>query len=473
MAHQKPEKFNCAGSAMLDKTSLVVPPAPPVHPKDLPPLKLLLGSIRNSLAIFPDYAFDTAFSRNKAFGIESVLVNDPEGVRYMMATNAANFVRPGMTARIMRALVGQGVFLAEGGEWRRQRRLLSPPFSPRQVSILFPHFIAAANDLVRDLEGLASADLSDAYQVAALNAVLRALFSLPEQQERDRIGGHVRHYITGPGRPQLFDALATSETSFAFTLGRRRAFQRRWFAAVDELVAARRKAPHDAGHRDLLDLLIAVRDPESGEALSNDEIRDQCATMIFAGYETTARLLFWASYLLTLDPAEQSRLRAEVAAFPPERVTGLDDLNHWPRLRLVLLEAMRLYPPAPILVREPVEDDLILGEQVRRGVQVYIAPWVLHRHRKYWQHPTAFMPDRFAGQSSPWTSGGAYMPVGAGPRICIGAAFALFEAQIVLATILHRFTFAIEDERPVLPVGRLTIQPSYAPMFRLEKAAPA
>ena len=458
---------------MLDKTSLVVPPAPPVHPKDLPPVKLLLGSIRNSLVIFPDYAFDTAFSRNKAFGIESVLVNDPEGVRYMMATNAANFVRAGMTARIMRALVGRGVFLAEGGEWRRQRRLLSPPFSPRQVSILFPHFIAAANDLVRDLEGLASADLSDAYQVAALNAVLRALFSLPEQQERDRIGGHVRHYITGPGRPQLFDALATSETSFAFTLGRRRAFQKRWFAAVDELVAARRKAPHEAGHRDLLDLLIAVRDPESGEALSNDEIRDQCATMIFAGYETTARLLFWASYLLTLDPAEQSRLRAEVAAFPPERVTGLDDLNHWPRLRLVLLEAMRLYPPAPILVREPVEDDLILGEPVRRGVQVYIAPWVLHRHRKYWQHPTAFMPDRFAGQSSPWTSGGAYMPFGAGPRICIGAAFALFEAQIVLATILHRFTFAIEDERPVLPVGRLTIQPSYAPMFRLEKAAPA
>lgn len=191
--------------------------------------------------------------------------------------------------------------------------------------------------------------------------------------------------------------------------------------------------------------------------------------MIFAGYETTARLLFWASYLLTLDPAEQSRLRAEVAAFPPERVTGLDDLNQWPRLRLVLLEAMRLYPPAPILVREPVEDDVILGEPVRRGVQVYVAPWVLHRHRKHWEHPTAFMPDRFAGQSSPWTAGGAYMPFGAGPRICIGAAFALFEAQIVLATMLHRYAFTIEDERPVMPVGRLTIQPSYSPMFTLEK----
>jgi len=216
--------------------------------------------------------------------------------------------------------------------------------------------------------------------------------------------------------------------------------------------------------------LIAVRDPATGAPIAADEVRDQCATMIFAGYETTARLLFWASYLLTLDHGEQARLRAEVAAFPPERVKTLDDLGHWPRLRLVLLEALRLYPAVPVLVREPMDDDVIMGEPVRRGIQVYVAPWVLHRHRKHWQHPTAFMPDRFAGQSSPWTSGGAYMPFGAGPRICIGAVFALCEAQIMLATLLHRYTLLIEDGRPVMPVGRLTIQPSHAPMFKLERA---
>jgi cytochrome P450 len=192
--------------------------------------------------------------------------------------------------------------------------------------------------------------------------------------------------------------------------------------------------------------------------------------MILAGSETTARLLFWTSYLLTLDHNEQARLRAEVAAFPPERVTTLDDLGHWPRLRLVLLEALRLYPPLPLLVREPVEDDVIMGEPVRRGIQVYVAPWVLHRHRKHWQHPTAFMPDRFAGQSSPWTSGSAYMPFGAGPRICIGAVFALSEAQIMLATLLQRYTLAIESKRPVMPVGRLTILASYIPTFKLERA---
>jgi cytochrome P450 len=454
---------------MLDTIAPVVPPAPAIHPKDLPAIKLLWGSIRNSLAIWPDYAFDVPFRRNKLFGIESVLINDPAGIRYVMATNAANYVRPVFVPRVLRPLAGRGVLLAEGSEWRRQRRLLSPSFTPLHVNILLRHFIAAAADLVHRLEGQSSANLLAAYQTAALDAVLRALFSMPDQKERDRLGDLVRQYFTGPGTPSLFDPFATSETSFAFTLRGRRAFQKRWFAAIDAIVAARRAAPHETDHRDLLDLLIAARDPETGEALAADEVRDQCATMIFAGYETTARLLFWTSYLLTLDQNEQSRLRAEIAAFPPERVTSLDDLGNWLRLRLVLLEALRLYPPVPIIVREPVEDDEIMSEPARRGVQVYVVPWVLHRHRKHWQHPTAFMPDRFAGQPSPWTSGGAYLPFGAGPRICLGAVFSLAEAQIMLATVLQRYTLATESNRPVMPVGRLTILPSYTPVFKLEK----
>jgi len=454
---------------MLETARLIVPPAPPVHDRDLPPLRLLFQSVRNPCAIWTDEAFDIAFSRNTLFGVESALVNDPQGVRHMLATNAANYVRPGMMPRMFAPVGGRGVFLAEGPEWRRQRRLLSPSFTPHHVNILIPHLAAAAQDLVRDLKGRRRADLATAFQVAALNAVLRALFSLPDADERDRLARRVRGYVTGPGRPQVFDILAASETSFGFALGGRRAFQRRWFAAVDAIVAARRDARH-RGDRDLLDLLLAARDADTGAPLAATEVRDQCATMIFAGYETTARLLFWAAYLLTLDHHEQARLRAEVVAFPPERVSSLDDLNRWPRLRLVLLEALRLYPPVPILVREPLADDVIMGEPVRRGIRVYVVPFVLHRHRKHWQHPTAFMPDRFAGQPSPFTAGGAYLPFGAGPRICIGAALALCEAQIILATLLHRHTLAIASRRPVLPVARVSLQPDHAPMFELERA---
>ena len=453
---------------MYATSAFIVPPAPPVLPKVLPSIKFLLGMVRNNLGIWPDYAFESVFNRNTLFGVDSVVISGPAGVRHVLATNVANYVRPAMLPRILRPLLGRGLFLAEGGEWRSQRRRLSPSFTPTHVNMLLPHFIAAANDLIRALEGRRTADLSDAYQVAALNAVLRALVSMPDQDERNRIGDLVRRYVTGPGRRQILDGFATSETSFAFALRRRQAFQKRWSSTVDTIVDARGRASQNAGHHDLLDLLIATRDPKTGEPITADEIRDQCATMIFAGYETTARLLFWASYLLTLDQDEQARVRAEVAAFPPERVTTLDDLGHWPRLRLVLLETLRLYPPVHMLVREPIEDDVVMGESVRRGVKVYISPWVLHRHRKYWKDPTAFVPDRFSGQSSPWTSGGAYLPFGAGPRTCIGAVFALSEAQIVLATILQRYALAIASKRPVMPVGRLTIVPDHIPIFKLE-----
>lgn len=452
----------------METSPPVIPPAPVVHARELSTFRLALTAIRNSLEIWPESAFDLRFSRNRVLGVENVLISDPEGIRHVLAANATNYVRPTIMPRLLRPLVGEGVFLAEGAAWRRQRRQLASVFSPASVSTLLPHFRLAAQDFTRKIRSGEGVDLCDAYQSVALNAVLRALFSLPDQRDLERVGSVVRQYVDGPGRPQVFDGIAKTEDSFAFALGSRRAFQKRWTALVDTLVMERRAKPAPDGSRDMLDLLLAVRDPETGEPLALEQIRDQAATMIFAGYETTARMLFWATYLLTLDRAEQARVRAEVRAFPADRITTLSDIDNWPRLRNVLLEALRLYPPVPMLVREPLQEDSIMGEPVHPGVQVYIAPWVLHRHRAYWDNPTAFRPDRFSGQTAPWTAGGAYLPFGAGPRICIGAVFALAETQIVLATLLAGHCVSLEDPRPVLPVGRLTTQPSYRPDFLLE-----
>ena len=136
-------------------------------------------------------------------------------------------------------------------------------------------------------------------------------------------------------------------------------------------------------------------------------------------------------------------------------------------MREVLLETLRLYPSAPLLTREAIEPDTILGIDVQPGAQIFISPWIIHRHRKYWEQPNAFIPARFKDKPSPWTSG-TFMPFGAGPRICIGAAFAMAEAEILLATLLSRFRISLADTKPVLPVGRITTMPSYEPMFRLD-----
>ena len=455
---------------MLAQSQLVIPPAPKVHDKDLPGWRVLFEFNRNTVSVQPNRAFEELIVRRRIFGIDSILINEPDGVRHVLTTAMEKYKRTVPADRILAPIVGKGLVLAAGSQWRRQRRMLAPVFTPANISLLLPHFEAAASGLAERINGSIRANLSLAFQETALEAVLRALFSLPDSAQRGHIASMCRHYLAGSGRPNILDFYARTAESFAFAMGGRSRFQRAWSDTIGTLVATRQNSEATAAHRDLLDLLLAARDPESGKALSEAEVRDQCSTMLVAGFETTARLLFWATYLLTLDVAEQNRIRVEVVAFSPERVRSLDDLLNWPRLRQTLLEALRLYPPVAYISREAIVDDIVAGEPIRPGMQVWISPWVMHRHRKFWDHPTAFLPDRFAGKPSPWTGIGAFLPFGAGPRICIGATFAMAEAQIVLATLLSRFKITLDASRPVLPVARVTTAPSYEPWFQLESA---
>jgi len=447
----------------------IIPPAPYVHPQDLSTPRLVVATLGNTLGNWSKNAFEIPYGRRVVLGVDSILVNDPVGIRQVMQGNMAVYARPLAAVRPVRPLAGAGVLLSEGAEWKRQRKMLAPAFTPGTVESLLPHFHAAADNLAARLTGQSRANLADAFHQATLEAVLRSLFSLPPGPEQSELAVMARDYVASAGRPTFLDGFARAETDFAFAGGARRKFQKRWFAAVDRIVAARRAGPAGADHADLLDRLLAVRDADTGKPLSDAEVRDQCATMLFAGFETTSRLLFWATYLLSLDGAEQTRLRQEVRAFPPERLTTLEDQHHWPRLRNVLLEAMRLYPPVPIIMRQAITTDVLCGETIGKGCLVWISPWVLHRHTAYWENPTAFMPDRFAGKATPWISEPGYMPFGAGPRICIGAAFALAEASIILATVLERFELSMESDRAVLPVGGVTTAPDHEPWFRVER----
>jgi cytochrome P450 len=445
-----------------------VPPVPTVHTTDLSVWRLLWKITRSTLSIWPDYSFDKLYIRNRVLGVETIAISDPEGVRHVLTANAGNYRRPYSVTRVARPLVGSGLFLAEGADWRRQRRLLAPTFTPATIRLLLPHFRDAGLHLLRSIEESSRANLSKAFQDTALEAVLRALFSLPESGNREQLRDVVRGYIEGTGPPTLIDGFARSEDAFSFANAKRARFQKHWRAAIDQIISRRKASPAAPVHRDLLDLLLSVRDTATGEALSDDEIRDQCATMFFAGSETTARLLFWACYLLAMDSEEQTRVREEVTAFRPERIDGPDDLQNWRRLRNVLLEALRLYPPIPQIIRVANGPDEICGEKIGANTQVWISSWVMHRHRRFWDQPTAFLPDRFAGKTAPWTQTPAFIPFGAGPRICIGLWFALLEAEMVLAQLLSCYAISLLGARPVLPVGRVTIEPSYEPLFRLD-----
>ena len=318
----------------------------------------------------PDRAFDRPYIRSRVLGVETIAISDPEGVRHVLTANAGNYRRPYSVTRISRPLGGSGLFLAEGADWRRQRRVLAPTFTPATIGLLLPHFRDAGLHLLRSIEMSSRANLSKAFQDAALEAVLRALFSLPESGNREQLRDMVRDFIEGPGRPTLMDGFARSEDTFSFANAKRGRFQRYWRAAIDQIVSRRKTSLTAPAHRDLLDLLLSVRDTETGEALSDGEIRDQRATMFFAGSETTVRLLFWACYLLAMDSEEQTRVREEVTAFRPKRIDGPDHLQNWRRLRNVLLEALRLYPPVPQIIRVANGPDVICGEKIVANTHV-------------------------------------------------------------------------------------------------------
>lgn len=456
----------------MDDQPAIVPPAHPVHEKPLPKWRWLPQFFSNPLTIYSEDAFQRTFGQERALGIDSVAVSDPAGYNHVLKTNMDNYLRPVVQARLFRPVMGNGVFLSEGQVWRRQRKMLAPMFSPAAISDLIPHFQSAGDMARKRLEGQSRTRLSEVFHRAALDAVLKALFSLPANDERAGIPKLARQYLEGAGRPTVLDAIATDEEHFGWAFGNRRRFQTEWRRMVDEVIVARKTSGSDSQHKrgDLLDLLLSARDPQTGAAIDDGEIRDQCATLLAAGFETTSRLLFWTSYLLGLDQLEQQRIRDEVKAFPVDQVRTMEDLRHWPRLRNTLLEALRLYPPVAYIVRKAIHDDVIMGHPIKAGTDVWISPWIIHRHRKHWDNPTAFVPDRFTGIPSPWTSLDTYLPFGGGPRICIGAGFAIVEAQIILASLLLHYRLVPEDNRPVLPVFRLATVPDRDPWFALKPA---
>jgi cytochrome P450 len=445
-----------------------IPPAPEIHAKDLSLWKLMRTVTKSNLAVWPDYSFDVAFNQRRLLGINSALLNDPEDIRHVLATNVDNYRRPQSVRRLGRPLAGQGIILAEGQEWRRHRRHAAPAFTPAHTNRIVPCLHDAAAFFMNRLEKQTHMNLSAAFHETALEAILSAMFSMPRHEMREQLAVLLRRYFDGPGRPSFIDAFAEHEDSFAFAFGGRRAFQADWFALIDSLVATRRAQSKGINESDLLDTLLNMRDA-AGAPLSNDEVRDHCATLFVTGSETTARLMFWTCYVLSQDQASQARLRAELKGYPLDRMTKIADLQNWPFMRSVLLETMRLYPPVPLILREAVSDDVVNGKPIAAKTQIWISPWVLHRHRKFWDQPTSFKPRRFDGSTNTWMQKPGFIPFGLGPRTCPGLHFAMAEAQIVLGHFLSRYKISLIDKKPVIPLGRVTTEPSYEPVFEIEE----
>ncbi|MCV2866257.1 cytochrome P450 [Defluviimonas sp. WL0075] len=412
---------------------------------------------RNLLGLIPEIATRQPIVSGRT-GKRWHMVMDPEANRHILKDAVEDYPKSDVTKLILAPAIGESLFIAEGPHWHWQRRAAAPAFSPRNVQGLAPVMTAAAeraSERIAQAEGRA-ADLYQEMVTATFEVISDVTFSGAEGFDRAAVHRAIDAYIAQTARVSLLDILGAP--MWVPRPGRVVAgpAMREMKRIADMAIEGRRKA----GRRpvpDLLDLLLAGEDPETGRRMDTGELRDNLLTFIVAGHETTALTLAWALYLCAFDPAVQARARAEAQAVLGGRAATAADLPALPYIRQIVDEALRLYPPAAFLSRTARSHDRLCGREVRPGDTVMLPIYALHRNHLLWPEPDRFDPSRFA--DSRVIDRYAYLPFGAGPRICIGASFALQEAVIILATLLARFRFDRVGGREPDPVLILTLRP--------------
>lgn len=419
--------------------------------------KSLQMARRNVLGIIPEIATRQPIVSGKT-GKRWHMVMDPGGIRHMLLNRLDIYPKSIVTKNLLQPAIGESMFIAEGANWRWQRRTAAPVFTHRNMMNLAPIMTAAAERCVDRISaaGPRAVNLLDEMVTTTFDLIADVTFSGDGTFDRQSIHRAIEDYISNAGKISLFDIIGAPD--WVPRPGRmvQGAAMRETKAIADRAIEARAARPHD-GVPDLLDLLLAGEDPASGRKMTTAELRDNLLTFIVAGHETTALTLAWSMYLVAFDQAVQDRARAEAQSVLKGRSACGDDIRHLPLIRQIIDEALRLYPPAGIVSRTAMANDVLCGREIRQGDTCMIPIYAVHRSKLLWDDPDAFQPGRFTDRRS--VDRYAYLPFGDGPRICIGASFALQEAVIILATLLCRFRFAPVPGKSPEPVMILTLRP--------------
>jgi cytochrome P450 len=392
-------------------------------------------------------------------GFDVYFLADPAAIEHVLVKNHKNYRKPAFLTGPVRLLLGNGLFNSEGDFWLRQRRLSQPAFLRGAIVRLAGHMSAAAEGLIRTWQAAPDGRTVDIVQEMmrlVLHIAGATLFGADIGSDADALGeaqrdifALVRHKMDNPLTAPLW---VPTRRNRAY-----RAARRLLDGVVLRVIESRRRSGPAAN--DLLDLLLAARDEESGTGMSDQQLRDEVLTLLFAGHDTTTAGLSWAWYLLARHREVQEALHDEAAAHLAGRTPTAEDLPHLPLATAVFEEALRLYPPAPGLARRAVEPDEIQGYPIPAKAILMPSQWVTHRHPAYWEEPDRFRPDRFLPARAADRPKFAYFPFGGGPRICIGNTFAMIEGALVLAALAQRFHFRPADDHEVEPDTTFVLRP--------------
>lgn len=397
------------------------------------------------------------------FGRRLFVVNDQAAIKHILIDNAANYQKTEITRRILEPGLGKGLITSEGETWRQHRRAMSPAFDHRSIAAYTPIMAGAAEELLAEWDGIPAAtgvDVSTAMMEVTLNIISRTMFSSDSDDIVTIMGRSAGRY-QAEMRPNIMDMLGWPKWIAALPRNKVAARTLGEFdKVIDRLIEERTQDP-ESHPKDLLARLIAARDEQTGGGMSAQEVRDHVITIFLAGHETTAMAMTWTWFLLSQHPHVESKLHAELDSVLGGRAPTHEDLSKLTYTRMVVEESMRIYPPVHTIGREAIADDALVGTHIPKGSTILISPWVLHRHVKLWDNPGRFDPERFSPERSAARPRFSYLPFGGGKRICIGAAFALAEATILLATLARRYSLRVVPGHPVEPQGLITLRARY------------
>jgi cytochrome P450 len=438
----------------------LMPFDPPAQP--LRGLSMLWTLGRNYIETYPRSTYEQGVARYQWGTSDILYVCDPAIIHEMLVDKADAFSRDEVTHRAFTPVIGRtSLFLAEGPDWRWQRRAVAPIFRHEMLLSFVPTMAVIAE---RQAERWRAKPLEEPVELAAamtrttFEIIVEAILGGSARLDAERYGRALAAiFNTIPWHLLLSVLRAPAWTPFP---GRWRARRASDFLRADigQIIAKRRA--NASAHPDLLDLLLAARDADTGRSMNDAELVANLLTFVSAGHETTAVALTWTLWLLAKDVAVQRRVYDEAVAVMGHGSVEIDHIDALPLTRQVILEAMRLFPPVPMLSRIPKAAMQLGGLAITPRTWIGIPIFALHRNKLLWDNPHAFDPDRFLPDQAKGRSRYAHLPFGAGPRVCIGANFAMIEAVVIIATLVRAFRFQTVPGHKARPIARLTLRPA-------------
>lgn len=441
-----------------------LPPAaridPPAAP--LPPLRFIRTVVRNPVETWPQAVYREPAYRSSFLGHPTLFVMDPALIREVMVDQADAFEKSEVLRRSLSPALGDAILTADGARWRWQRRAAAPIFRNERIVNFLPAMIGAAErtrDALAALPAGSEVDLARTMMRTTFDIIVETMLSGPGAIDAARVERGITDYLESTS--WIFALTLMRLPSWTPFPGRRRAERARSYLRDEllRLVAEGRRTGTE-GRNDLLSLLLAARDAETGQAMTDRDVADNLLTFVTAGHETTALALTWTLYLLARHPEIEARVVAEIAAVTDGGPLLPGHVEALAYTRQTIQEAMRLYPPAPVVVRAALQPVEIGGERIDAGTPVTVPIYAIHRHARLWDDPDRFDPDRFAPEAVRARDRYAYLPFGAGPRICIGMSFALMEAVAILAVLVRALAFRLRPGFVPTLKQRITLRPA-------------